>query len=92
MNRSATRKKFSDQMNKWDAAVHSRRAASSVSYPLQKADMSLKTADDSSQNFKPKTPLEEEVHMLLYGKEGKVINPNQIRVVRGLYQPLLVYS
>ena len=72
MNRSATRKKFSEQMNKWDAAVHSRRAASSISYPLQKADMSLKTADDQSQNFKPKTPLEEEVHFLLYGKEGKV--------------------
>merc|ERR1712088_829022 len=71
MNRSATRTKFSEQMNKWDAAVHSRRAASSISYPLQKADMSLKTSDDQSQNFKAKTPLEEEVHMLLYGKEGK---------------------
>ena len=27
---------------------------------------------NESQNFKPKTPLEEEVHLLLYGKEGKV--------------------
>ena len=73
LNRSATREKFSEQMNKWDAAVHSRRAASSVSYPLQKADMSLKTANDQSQNFKPKTPLEAEVHMLLYGESGKVM-------------------
>ena len=72
MNRSATRTKFSEQMNKWDAAVHSRRAASSISYPLQKADMSLKTSDDQSQNFKAKTPLEEEVHMLLYGSTTKV--------------------
>ena len=73
LNRSATRKQFSEQMNKWDAAVHSRRAAASISYPLQKADMSLKTAKDQSRNFKPKTPLEEEVHMLLYGESGKVI-------------------
>merc|ERR1719412_2307899 len=75
MNRSATRKKFSEQMNKWDAAVHSRRAASSISFPLQKADMSLKSADDQSQSFKPKTPLEEEVHLLLYGKTGKDKSP-----------------
>merc|ERR1712226_1301426 len=67
---------FSEQMNKWDAAVHSRRAASSVSYPLQKADMSLKTSDDQSQNFKAKTPLEEEVHMLLYGSTTKDNTPN----------------
>ena len=76
MNRSATRTKFSEQMNKWDAAVHSRRAASSISYPLQKADMSLKTSDDQSQNFKAKTPLEEEVHMLLYGSTTKVTQIN----------------
>ena len=63
-------------MNKWDAAVHSRRAASSISYPLQKADMSLKTSDDQSQNFKAKTPLEEEVHMLLYGSTTKVTQIN----------------
>ena len=73
MNRSATRKKFSEQMNKWDAAVHSRRAASTISYPLQKADMSLKSADDQRQTFNPKTPLEEEVHLLLYGETGKVM-------------------
>ena len=60
-------------MNKWDAAVHSRRAASTISYPLQKADMSLKSADDQRQTFNPKTPLEEEVHLLLYGETGKVM-------------------
>ena len=74
LNRSATREKFSEQMNKWDAAVHSRRAATTVSFPLQKADMSLKTSKDQSRNFKPKTPLEEEVHKLLYGEGGKVID------------------
>ena len=60
-------------MNKWDAAVHSRRAATTISFPLQKADMSLKTSKDQSRNFKPKTPLEQEVHKLLYGEGGQVI-------------------
>ena len=73
MNRSATREKFSEQMNKWGAAVHSRRAASTVSYPIQKADMSLKTPKDQRRNFTPKTPLEEEVHKLLYGENCKVM-------------------
>ena len=73
MNRSATREKFTEQMNKWDAAVHSRRAANTISYPIQKADMSLKTSKDQCRNFTPKTPLEEEVHKLLYGEDGKVM-------------------
>ena len=73
MNRSATREKFTEQMNKWDAAVHSRRAANTISYPIQKADMSIKTPKDQSRNFTPKTHLEEEVHKLLYGEHNKVM-------------------
>jgi len=68
--RSATRQKVTEQMTKWDAAVHSRRAATTVSFPLQKADMSLKSAKDQTLNFKNKTPLELEVAKLLYGSKA----------------------
>merc|ERR1712142_183757 len=57
-------------MTKWDAAVHSRRAATTVSFPLQKADMSQKSAKDQTLNFKNKTPLELEVAKLLYGSKA----------------------
>ena len=39
IGRLATHKKFTQQMTKWDAAVHSRRAATQVSYPLVKPDL-----------------------------------------------------
>jgi len=69
IGRLATHKKFTQQMTKWDAAVHSRRAATQVSYPLVKPDLSLKGAKDSAIAFKNQTPLEIEVAKLLYGSK-----------------------
>ena len=71
ISRSATHKVFTKQMSKWDAAVHSRRAAESVSFPLQKPDMGLKSAKDQTVNFKNQTPLEQEVAKLLYGSKAQ---------------------
>ena len=39
----------------WDAVVHSRRAADTVSFPLNKADLRLKNLSEDTEKFKVKT-------------------------------------
>ena len=36
----------------WDAVVHSRRAADTVSFPLNKADLRLKNLSEDTEKFK----------------------------------------
>ena len=46
----------------WDAVVHSRRAADTVSFPLVKPDLRLQTAEQIVKTrFTPETPLEQQV-------------------------------
>lgn len=57
----------------WDAVVHSRRAADTVSFPLVKPDLRLQTADQIVKTrFKPSTPLEQQVAALLAGSKSVV--------------------
>jgi len=57
----------------WDAVVHSRRAADTVSFPLVKPDLRLQTAEQIVKTrFTPETPLEQQVAALLAGSKSVV--------------------
>ena len=50
--RSALYERVKEEVRSWDPVVHARRSAQQVTYPLQKADMKLVTAKQSSAAFK----------------------------------------
>ncbi len=66
--RAAVYKKVSKEVAQWDAVIHSRRAATTVTYPLEKPELKLKSiAQHSAAVFTPRTPLEAEVMAALHG-------------------------
>ena len=66
--RAAVYKKVSKEVAQWDAVIHSRRAAPTVTYPLEKPELKLKSiAQHSATVFTPRTPLEAEVMAALHG-------------------------
>ena len=66
--RTAVYEKVSKEVAQWDAVIHSRRAAPTVTFPLEKPDLKLKSiAQHSSARFTPRTPLEMEVMAALHG-------------------------
>ena len=56
----------------WDAVVHSRRAADTLSFPLKKTDLRLKSLSQDSERFKPETALEQQIAALLAGSKSVV--------------------
>jgi hypothetical protein len=73
--RAAVYKKVSKEVAQWDAVIHSRRAATTVTYPLEKPELKLKSiAQHSTTVFTPRTPLEAEVMAALHG--GQTIKEN----------------
>ena len=73
----------------WDAVVHSRRAADTLSFPLNKADLKLKSLNEDGQKFKPETSLEQQVAALLAGApsvaaEGEVLSEIEKKCLEGL--------
>ena len=81
--RTAVYKKVSKEVAQWDAVIHSRRAAEVVTFPLERADLKLKSiAQHSLNNFTPRTPLEAEVMAALHGGQT-VEEDNQQKLKAG---------
>ena len=59
-------------VSQWDAVVHSRRAADTVTFPLNKPDLKLKSISEDRERFKPETPLEQQVAAVLAGSRAVV--------------------
>ena len=73
----------------WDAVVHSRRAADTLSFPLKKTDLRLKSLSQDSERFKPETALEQQIAALLAGSksvvaEGEEFSEVEKKVLEGL--------
>ena len=73
----------------WDAVVHSRRAADTLSFPLNRPDLRLKSVSQDSERFKAETPLEQQIAALLAGsdsvaKEGEEFSEVEKKCLEGL--------
>ncbi len=63
--RSALYERSKEDVKKWDAVVHSSRAAETKKFPLVKPDLRMATNKVSNQAFRPRNELEEQVMSLL---------------------------
>ena len=73
----------------WDAVVHSRRAADTLSFPLNKADLRLKSLSQDGERFKAETALEQQIAAMLAGSnsvaaEGEQFSEVEKKCLEGL--------
>ena len=73
----------------WDAVVHSRRAADTLSFPLNKADLRLKSLSQDGERFKAETALEQQIAAMLAGSksvaaEGEEFSEVEKKCLEGL--------
>jgi len=73
----------------WDAVVHSRRAADTLSFPLNKTDLRLKGLSQDSERFKAETALEQQIAAMLAGSknvaaEGEEFSEVEKKCLEGL--------
>ncbi|KAL5010291.1 hypothetical protein ScPMuIL_012596 [Solemya velum] len=70
IDRTVAYQKTSDQLKKWDSVVEKNRQAEQMIFPLQRPNLKLSTTDRFGKKFKPQTPLELEVAVLLQGSQS----------------------
>lgn len=77
VTRGAGYTRVRQEVGVWDAVVHSRRAADTLHFPLNRPDMRLETAAEVVKSrFTSSTPLEQQVAALLAGSQA-VVQPGQ---------------
>ena len=73
----------------WDAVVHSRRSADTLSFPLNKVDLRIKNLSEDTSKFKAETSLEQQVAAMLAGAEsvageGETLSKIEKKCLEGL--------
>lgn len=71
INREIGYKAVSDELNKWNNIVREHRVAEKLRFPLKRPAIPLQTSENVVKRFKPATPLENEIALLLEKKEDR---------------------
>lgn len=77
--RKALYERAKADVGQWNALVHSRRAAETLSFPIQSESVNrLETQSEAAKHFKAQTPLEREVAALLHGSASTVKSGSEL--------------
>ncbi|ESO89301.1 hypothetical protein LOTGIDRAFT_183349 [Lottia gigantea] len=63
-------KAITEEVSKWQPLIQQNRKAEQLTFPLQQPNYSLKTSDEMTKRFQPRTPLEREIALLLHGSDN----------------------
>ena len=72
--------KAKEELSKWDSVVKGNRKAEQIVYPINQVAIKLPTAEEFSSKFIPKTPLEQQISLLLTGSKH-VQHKNEVSCV-----------
>ncbi|XP_060105106.1 U3 small nucleolar RNA-associated protein 14 homolog A [Heteronotia binoei] len=73
--REAAYTQTSQALAKWDPVVRQNRNAEQLVFPLQQDSVTVAPIEEVISNWKPRTPLEEEIYSLLHKKRQPVKDP-----------------